>query len=111
MNDLTIILTCMIAGGTPIVYAICGDMVGQRSGITSLSVEGSMLCGACIGFGVGAYTQNIIFSVFSAALAGIFIALLQAFLSIDCKANMFASAFVLNFSCRGIDGIFRNFSA
>lgn len=106
MNDLTIILTCMIAGGTPIIYAICGDMVGQRSGITSLSVEGSMLCGACIGFGVGAYTQNIIFSVFSAALAGIFIALLQAFLSIDCKANMFASAFVLNFLAEGLTAFF-----
>ena len=106
MNDITTILTCMIAGGTPIVYAICGDLVGQRSGITSLSVEGSMLCGACIGFGAGAYTHNLLIAVVAAAFAGMFIAALQAFLSIDCKANMFASAFVLNFLAAGLTAFF-----
>ena len=106
MNDLITVLSSMIASGTPIVYAICGDMVGQTSGITSLSVEGSMLCGACAGFGVAAYTQNLFLAVLAAAFSGMFIASLQAFLSIDCKANMFASAFVLNFLAQGLTAFF-----
>src|SRR5699024_6925155 len=106
MNDLITVLSSMIASGTPIVYAICGDMVGQKSGITSLSVEGSMLCGACAGFGVAAYTQNLFLAVLAAAFSGMFIASLQAFLSIDCKANMFASAFVLNFLAQGLTAFF-----
>lgn len=106
MNDLITVLSSMIAGGTPIVYAICGDMVGQKSGITSLSVEGSMLCGACAGFAVAAYTKSLPLAVLAAAFSGMFIALLQAYLSIDCKANMFASAFVLNFLAQGLTAFF-----
>ena len=44
----------MVSAGTPIIYALLGDLIGQRTGITSLSVEGSMLCGACVGFAVAA---------------------------------------------------------
>ena len=106
MNDLIAVLSSTIIGGTPILYAICGDMVGQKSGITSLSVEGSMLCGACAAFGVAAYTQSLPLAVLVAAFSGMFIALLQAFLSIDCKANMFASAFVLNFLAQGLTAFF-----
>ena len=32
----------MVSAGTPIIYALLGDLIGQRTGITSLSVEGSM---------------------------------------------------------------------
>ena len=44
----------MVSAGTPIIYALLGDLIGQRTGITSLIVEGSMLCGACVGFAVAA---------------------------------------------------------
>ena len=33
----------MVSAGTPIIYALLGDLIGQRTGITSLSVEGCML--------------------------------------------------------------------
>lgn len=48
MRELSVILVNMIAAGTPILYALLGDMVSQRAGVISLSVEGSMLVGACI---------------------------------------------------------------
>ena len=64
MRELSVILVNMIAAGTPILYALLGDMVSQRAGVISLSVEGSMLVGACIGFGV-AYSTN---SMISASL-------------------------------------------
>ena len=106
MKGLITVLASTITGGTPIIYAICGDLVGQRSGITSLSVEGSMLCGACVGFGTAVYSHNLILATICAAFAGMFIAAFQAFLSIDCKANMFASAFVLNFLAQGLTAFF-----
>ena len=43
MRELSVILVNMIAAGTPILYALLGDMVSQRAGVISLSVEGSML--------------------------------------------------------------------
>ena len=59
MNELTTILICMVSAGTPIIYALLGDLIGQRTGITSLSVEGSMLCGACVGFAVAAGSGSL----------------------------------------------------
>ena len=43
MRELSVILVNMIAAGTPILYALLGDMVSQRAGVISLSVEGSMV--------------------------------------------------------------------
>ena len=66
MNELTTILICMVSAGTPIIYALLGDLIGQRTGITSLSVEGSMLCGACVGFAVAAGERKPVFWLFCA---------------------------------------------
>ena len=96
----------MIAAGTPIVYALIGDMIGQRAGIISLSVEGSMLVGACVGFGVAYHTQNMLLGVVAAMLLGGFVGILQGFLVIDRKNNMMASGFVLMFFAQGLTAFY-----
>ena len=94
MNELTTILICMVSAGTPIIYALLGDLIGQRTGITSLSVEGSMLCGACVGFAVAAGSGSLFLAVLCAAIAGGLIGLIQAFLSISRKSNMMATGVI-----------------
>ncbi|MDP4109288.1 MAG: ABC transporter permease [Bacillota bacterium] len=106
MRDLTTVLACMISAGTPILYALIGDLIGERAGIISLSVEGSMLCGACIGFGTAVATHNMLFAVLSGALAGGLIGFCQAFLTIDRKSNMMASGFVLMFFAMGLTAFY-----
>ena len=63
MNELTTILICMVSAGTPIIYALLGDLIGQRTGITRLIVERSMLCGACVGFAVAAGSGSLFLAV------------------------------------------------
>lgn len=106
MNDLTTILISTVSAGTPILYALIGDMIGQHAGIISLSVEGSMLAGACIGFGVAYRTQSLFLAVIAAALAGSLVGSLQAFLAIDRKTNMMASGFVLMFFTQGMTAFY-----
>jgi len=106
MNELTTILICMISAGTPIIYALIGDLIGQRSGIISLSVEGSMLCGACLGFSVASKTGNLGLTVICAGLGGAAIGLVQAFLSITRKSNMMTSGFILIFFAQGLTTFF-----
>jgi len=106
MSELTTILASTIAAGTPILYALIGDMIGQRAGVISLSVEGSMLVGACIGFGVAYQTKNMFLAVCAAILIGGFVGLLQAFLVIDRKTNMMASGFVLMFFAQGLTAFY-----
>ena len=106
MNELTTILICMISAGTPILYALVGDLIGQRTGITSLSVEGSMLCGACVGFAIAASTGSLFLAVLGAAMAGSVIGLIQAFLSISRKSNIMATGFILIFFAQGLTTFF-----
>lgn len=106
MSELTTILASTIAAGTPILYALVGDMISQRAGVISLSVEGSMLVGACIGFGVAYRTQSLLLAVLAAILIGGFVGLLQAFLVIDRKTNMMASGFVLMFFAQGLTAFY-----
>lgn len=106
MRELSVILVNMIAAATPILYALLGDMVSQRAGVISLSVEGSMLVGACIGFGVAYSTNSMILATLAAMLAGGLVGLIQAFLVIDRKTNMMASGFVLMFLAQGLTAFY-----
>lgn len=106
MNDFSVILINMIAAGTPIMYALLGDMISQRAGVISLSVEGSMLVGACIGFGVAYSTNSMILATLAAMLVGGLVGLIQAFLVIDRKTNMMASGFVLMFFAQGLTAFY-----
>lgn len=104
MQTLDSFLMSMISSGTPILFALMGDLVGQQTGIISLSVEGSMLMGACAGFAAAAYTNSLILTILAAALAGALIGLIQAFLVVSRKANMLASGLTLIFFAQGITG-------
>lgn len=94
----------MIASGTPILYAILGDMIGQKAGIISLSVEGSMLAGACAAFAAAVYTDNVFLIIMASVLAGGVIGLMQAYLVVSRKANMLASGLTLIFFTQGVTG-------
>lgn len=106
MNNVTTLLASTIAAGTPILYALIGDMISQRAGVISLSVEGSMLVGACIGFGVAYHTQSMLLAVLAAMMVGGLVGFLQAFLVIDRKTNMMASGFVLMFFAQGLTAFY-----
>lgn len=95
-----------IRSGTPIMYALIGDMIGQRAGHISLSVEGAMLAGCCVGFATCFYTDNLLLAVLLAAAAGIFIGFLQAHFSIKCGADMFALALAINYFASALTNYF-----
>lgn len=106
MSDLITILSCTISAGTPILFALVGDLIGQRSGIISLNVEGCMLIGACSGFIVAANTGSLLLAVLAGMFFGGLLALCQAFLAITRGSNMMTSGFVLNFFAVGLTTFF-----
>ncbi len=95
-----------IRSGTPIIYALIGDMIGQRAGHTSLSVEGSMLMGCCLGFTTCFFTGNLPLAILVSLLAGAFIGFLQVHFNIACGANMFSLALALNYLATSITTYF-----
>jgi general nucleoside transport system permease protein len=72
---------------TPFLYASLGEMLGQRSGVLNLGVEGIMLMGAFFGF-YGAFTTgNAWIGLLAAAIAGTLMGLLAAVINITLRAE------------------------
>ena len=95
-----------IRSGTPIIYALIGDMIGQRAGHTSLSVEGSMLMGCCLGFTTCYLTGSLPLAIIVSMLAGALIGFFQVHFNVACGANMFSLALALNYLATSITTYF-----
>jgi simple sugar transport system permease protein len=81
------ILASAVRWATPILFAALGEVFTERAGILNLGLEGIMLMGALSGF-VGAYnTGSLWLGILIAAVTGMVMGLLMAFLSVTAKAN------------------------
>jgi len=95
IDGITLFLTAAVVAGTPLLFAILGEIITEKSGKLNLGVEGMMLMGAVMGFKIGLDTGNPILAVISAALAGGFGALIFAFLTISLRANQVVTGLTL----------------
>jgi simple sugar transport system permease protein len=97
MNDAPIILTLasIIVASTPLIIAVCGEILTERSGIVNLSLDGSMLMAAMTGFVVALTTGSVIPGFLAAMAVGAFFASIVAFGSIRLRQSQFAIGFVL----------------
>jgi simple sugar transport system permease protein len=90
---------------TPYLYAALGEMFAQRSGVLNLGVEGIMLMGAYTGFFVGMATGNLWLGLLSAALVGLLMGLLMAFISVTLQAEQGISGIGLHLFGLGLSSL------
>ncbi len=102
MNNsiLVVVLASAVAYGTPLLYAALGELLAERSGVLNLGVEGMMLVGAVMGFWAvqtlgGPGGLVLLLAVGIAALAGLAVSLIHAFLVITLRANQIVSGLAL----------------
>lgn len=72
---------------TPYVFAAIGEMLGQRSGVLNLGVDGIMLMGAFFAHFVALNTGSAVLGVGAALLIGGLMGLAMAFISVTLKAE------------------------
>jgi simple sugar transport system permease protein len=111
----TAVLSSTLRQSTPLVLgALCG-LIGERSGIINIGIEGQMLFAAFVGFLANVYIGQLgIFSVgvtlFLAAivgiLAGALLGLLLAFMSVTLKMDQIIGGTVINILAIGLTGYF-----
>jgi simple sugar transport system permease protein len=100
------ILSSTIRQSTPLILgALCG-LIGERSGVTNIGIEGQMLLTAFVGFLVSAWTGNAFVGVLAAVLVGALTGLMMAFMSVTLKINQIIGGTVLNILGLGITGYF-----
>ena len=98
---LVVVLASAVAYGTPLLYAALGELLSERAGVLNLGVEGMMLVGAVMGFWAvqhvgGASALSLVAALAVAALAGVVVAGIHAFLSITLRANQIVSGLALS---------------
>jgi general nucleoside transport system permease protein len=97
MNDseLVRILASVMLQASPLIIAVCGEILTERSGVVNLSLDGSLLMSAMTGFVIGLLTQNLWLGFLAAAAVGALFASIVAFGSIRLGQSQVAIGFVL----------------
>jgi simple sugar transport system permease protein len=105
-NITVAVLASTIRHSTPLVLgAMCG-LLGERSGVINIGIEGQMLMSAFIGFLANVWTGNLFLAVLAGILTGAILGLLLAFMSVTLKINQIIGGTVINILALGITGYF-----
>jgi simple sugar transport system permease protein len=97
MNDseIILILSSIVLASAPLIIAVCGETITERSGVINLSLDGTMLMSAMTGFVVAYTLDNLWLGFLAGAAVGAFFALIVAYGSIRLHQSQVAIGFVL----------------
>ncbi len=82
LTFITGLLGATMRMATPIIFATLGEIIAERSGVLNLGIEGIMLMGAMTGFLVTMSSGSLWVGVLAAAVIGMILSLLMAFLAV-----------------------------
>jgi len=100
------VLASAVRQATPLILgALCG-LIGERSGIINIGIEGQMLMSAFTGFLVNVYTGNLFLAIFAGVATGALLGLLLAFMSVTLKIDQIIGGTVINIIAVGLTGYF-----
>lgn len=99
---ITGVLAMTLRMATPLIYGTVGETFSERGGILNLGIEGMMLMGASTGFLVGYRTGNLWLGVVAAAITGLLLGLVMAFLTVSIGAQQHVAGLGLTIACSGL---------
>jgi simple sugar transport system permease protein len=102
----TAVLASTIRHSTPLVLgALCG-LLGERSGVINIGIEGQMLLSAFVGFLFNVWTGNLFIAVMAGVITGAFMGFMLAFMSVTLKIDQIIGGTVINILAIGLTGYF-----
>ena len=95
-------IAAIFFNAAPVIFALVGETLTERAGVINLSLNGSILLTAMVGFAVAFTTHSFIAGFLAAAVVGALVALLIAFFSITLKQSQVAVGYVLTLTCKSL---------
>ncbi len=92
-------ISSVLAASTPLVFAGIGETISEKAGVVNLSLDGTILLSAMVGFAAAYVTGSVVVGILAAMLVGALIALLVAYGCIALKQDQVAVGFVLTLLC------------
>ncbi|MGH2536840.1 MAG: ABC transporter permease [Candidatus Promineifilaceae bacterium] len=100
------VLAAAVRHATPLVLgALCG-LIGERSGVINIGIEGQMLLGAFVGFLVSSYSGSLPLAVAAGVLTGALLGAFLAFMAVTLKMDQIIGGTVINILALGLTGYF-----
>ena len=96
------LIGAMMRMATPIIFATLGEILAERSGVLNLGIEGIMLMGAVTGFLVTFNSGSIWAGVLAAAMVGMLLGLLMAFLAVNLGLSQHVSGLGITLFATGL---------
>ena len=90
----------------PYLLPSLGAVYSEKGGVVNIALEGILLCGAFATTVGTFYTNSILIGMFFGIAAGIFIALIHAYVTITFKANQIVSGIAINILAFGLTKFF-----
>jgi len=101
-NALIYSIGSIFAWGGPVIFGVIGETITEKAGIINLSLNGSLILTAMVGFVVGTITNSFFFGFLAAAAVGALVALLIAFMSISLNQSQVAVGYVLAIATKSL---------
>jgi ABC-type uncharacterized transport system permease subunit len=108
MMDLSILIASVLAASPPILFAVLGETITEKAGVINLSLDGSILLTAMIGFVVALRMNSVVAGFVAGMMVGAFIASIIAFMSLTLHQPQVATGFVLTLLCRDLAYVLGN---
>lgn len=100
--DFVSFLAAILTMAAPLVIASLGETISEKAGVINLSLDGSLLLSAMIGFAAASESQSIAVGFFCAALTGAIAAVIIGMIGVKLNQSQVAVGFTLTFLCRDL---------
>jgi len=100
--DFAILIGSILAASPPILFAVLGETITEKAGVINLSLDGSLLLTAMVGFVVAFHTNSVIVGFLAGMVIGSLVAWIIAFISLTLHQPQVATGFVLTLLCRDL---------
>lgn len=102
INDLTLMLDSAMRLAAPLLFVAMGELIAEKAGTLNISVEGAMLSGAFAAVMGSSAFNSTVAGLFIGVGVGLFVGVVQAFLSHRLTVNQFVVGLTLNILALGL---------
>jgi simple sugar transport system permease protein len=100
--DLLAIAAAVVAASPPVVFAVLGETLAEKSGVINLSLDGLLLLSAMTAFAAARATDNLLAGIAAAMAVGAASGLIVAVSSLTLRQPQVATGFVLTLLCQNL---------
>jgi Uncharacterized ABC-type transport system, permease component len=101
-SSLTSSIGSIFAWAAPVIFGVLGETITERAGVMNLSLNGSLILTAMVGFVAATVTHSFLIGFLAAAAVGALVALLIALMSIGLKQSQIAVGYVLAIATKSL---------